>query len=68
MDKLKLTSVKNMKLSNRDGDLLIGKSADDKCYLILETQSYKAVKTFSGLGPTEHIEITNHAFEVLHAI
>lgn len=65
--KIKLTEQHNLGLSNRDGEIMIGKSVD-MCYLIAEAITYHSEETFEGLGSTEHICIPEVVFSSLLSI
>lgn len=60
--KVKLAQKIDLGLSNRDGEIMIGKGVDGRCYLIAEADTYRNADVFEGLGSTEHIEITAEAF------
>jgi len=59
---VKLAEKISLGLSNRDGEIMIGKGVDGRCYLITEADTYHNEEVFEGLGSTEHIEITAQAF------
>ena len=67
MSTITLTEQINLPLGNRDGSLIIGKDASGKCFLILEADTFHIEPTFTGLGSTEHMEITTSAFGELSA-
>lgn len=60
--KVRLAEKINLGLSNRDGEIMIGKGVNGRCYLIAEADTYHNTEVFEGLGSTEHIEITAEAF------
>lgn len=66
--KTKLTEKHHLGLANRDGEIMIGRGADGRYYLIAEACTYHRDETFDGLGATEHIEIPEAAFSSLLSV
>lgn len=62
---IQLTEVIKLGLSNRDGEIMIGRGSDGFCYLIAEADTCHNAETFTGLGSTSHIVITKDAFLAL---
>lgn len=60
--RVKLAENINLSLSNRDGEIMIGKGVDGRCYLIAEANTHHDTEVFEGLGSTQHIEISEAAF------
>ena len=61
---MKITLVEKIELglSNRDGEIVVGRDTEGTCYLIAEADTYHNEEVFEGLGSTEHIEIAVEAF------
>lgn len=49
-------------LYNRDGCLWIVKDEDERCFLVLEANTFHNQEVFEGMGSTQHIEISPEAF------
>lgn len=54
----------DLNLSNRDGKLFAVKS-EGRHYLVLEAETCHLQEVFPGMGSTEHVEITEDAFNAL---
>lgn len=54
----------DLNLSNRDGKLFAVKS-EGRYYLVLEGETLHNEEVFPGMGSTEHVEITEDAFNAL---
>jgi len=52
-------------LSNRDGEIMIVQDDKGRCYLVAQAETFHNAEVFLGLGSTEHIEITQTAFDAL---
>ena len=64
---MKLTPIitVDLGLENRDGKLFAVKADDRKHYLVLEADTYHSSEVFREMVSTEHIEITEQAFDAL---
>jgi hypothetical protein len=60
--KIRLTEKIKLGLSNRDGDILIGKGDDGRRYLIAEADTYHCPEVIDGMGSAQFIEISEAAF------
>ena len=60
--KIKLRFITPLGLGNRDGEVSIGITDDEKCYLILGADTLCNDEVFEELGSTEHIEISHGAY------
>lgn len=59
-----LVSV-SLGVGNRDGDAYAVKTADGRCFLVLQADTYHNDEVFQGMGSTEHVEISAAAFAAL---
>lgn len=62
---IQLAETIDLSVSNRDGDVLIGKGVNGVCYLIVQSDSFHKPAVFEGLGSVEYREIPNDAYEAL---
>ena len=60
-----LVQIKSMDISNRDGELFVGKDNDGVCYLILEADAYHGRKESSMIKRCDYKTISEATFNAL---
>lgn len=64
-EKIKLAEKIKLPICNRDGDLMIARDYNGKCYMILEANTFHLDGLFEGIESADYLEITPETFLLL---